>query len=198
MKLITGIVAVLGVVHLAEDPGYERGLTLRVWDVGRPMDFLAEIAPDQTPNVDRRVGGVNFTNATDFGSPPDYFVVELSGLINITKPGDYTFSLSSDDGSQLEIDDTLVIDHDGIHPFGPKVGSIRLAEGAHPILIRMFESAGEESLRLEWKIPGSQSLTLVPREAFLTETGVTRVVSPGPKKYLDGRQNFRPGDGLVV
>ena len=71
------------------------------------MDFLAEIAPDQTPNVDRRVDEVNFTHATDFGSPPDYFVVELSGLINITKPGDYTFSLSSDDGSQLEIDDIL-------------------------------------------------------------------------------------------
>ena len=198
MTLIMGIVAVLGMVHPAEDPGFELGLTLRIWDVGRPMDFLAEIAPDQTPNVDRRVDEVNFTHATDFGSPPDYFVVELSGLINITKPGDYTFSLSSDDGSQLEIDDTLVIDHDGIHPFAPKVGSIRLAEGAHPILIRMFESAGEESLRLEWKIPGSQSLTLVPHEAFLTETGVTRVVSPGPKKYLDGRQNLRPGDGLVV
>ena len=149
--IIMGIVAVLGMVHPAEDPGFELGLTLRIWDVGRPMDFLAEIAPDQTPNVDRRVDEVNFTHATDFGSPPDYFVVELSGLINITKPGDYTFSLSSDDGSQLEIDDTLVIDHDGIHPFAPKVGSIRLAEGAHPILIRMFESAGEESLRLEWK-----------------------------------------------
>ena len=62
------------------------------------------------------------------------------GLINVTKPGDYTFSLSSDDGSQLEIDDTLVVDHDGIHPFRPKLGSIRLAKGTHPILIRMFES----------------------------------------------------------
>ena len=89
MTLIMGIVAVLGMVHPAEDPGFELGLTLRIWDVGRPMDFLAEIAPDQTPNVDRRVDEVNFTHATDFGSPPDYFVVELSGLINITKPGDY-------------------------------------------------------------------------------------------------------------
>ena len=154
MTLIMGIVAVLGVVHLAEDPGFERGLTLRVWDVGRPMDFLAEIAPDQTPNVDRRVDEVNFTHATDFGSPPDYFVVELSGLINITKPGDYTFSLSSDDGSQLEIDDTLVIDHDGIHPFAPKVGSIRLAEGTHPILIRMFESRRRRIASFGMEDPG--------------------------------------------
>ena len=81
MALIMGIVVALGVANPIEDPGYESGLTLRAWDVGRPMEFLAEIAPDQTPNVDRRVDEVNFTHATDFGSPPDYFVVELSGLI---------------------------------------------------------------------------------------------------------------------
>ena len=34
---------------------------------------------------------------------------------------------------------------------------------------------------MEWKIPGSQSLTLVPREAFLTETGVTAWFSPGTR-----------------
>ena len=198
MALIMGIVVALGVANPIEDPGYESGLTLRAWDVGRPMEFLAEIAPDQTPNVDRRVDEVNFTHATDFGSPPDYFVVELSGLIKITKPGEYIFSLSSDDGSQLEIDDTLVVDLDGIHPLQSKEGSIRLASGTHSIRIRMFESTGEESLRLEWKVPGSQEFVLVPSDVFLTEKGVTRVVSPGPKKYLDGRENLRPGDGLVV
>lgn len=198
MALIIGIVVALGVGDSSEILGYEPGLTLRVWDVGRPMEFLAEIAPDQTPNVDRRVDQVDFTDAAAFGAPADFFVVELSGLIKITEPGEYAFSLSSDDGSQLQIDDNLLIDLDGVHPVQSKIGSARLGAGTSRLLIRMFESAGEESLRLEWKTPGSQEFVLVPSDVFLTEKGVTRVVSPGLKKYLDGRQNLSPGDGLVV
>ena len=83
-----GIVAVLGMVHPAEDPDLNSASPSGFGMLAGRMDFLAEIASDQTPNVDRRVDEVNFTHATDFGSPPDYFVVELSGLINITEPGD--------------------------------------------------------------------------------------------------------------
>lgn len=198
MALTMGILVVLALINPIEDPGYESGLTLRVWDVARPIEFLAEIGPDQTPNVDCKVDEVNFHNASGFRSPPDYFVAEVSGLIKITTPGEYIFSLSSDDGSQLQIENTLVIDHDGIHPAQAKQGSVRLVAGMHSILVRMFERDGEESLRLEWKTPQSQDFVLVPRDVFFTERGVTRVVSPGPKKYLDGRQNLRPGDGLVV
>ena len=176
----------------------EPGLTLRIWDLGRPVDFLAEIGPGQTPNVDRLVTQVDFSGSASFGAPSDYFYAELSGTLQLDEPGDYAFSLSSDDGSRLWINDVIVVDHDGVHPAQPKIGSIRLNPGGVDIRIEMFENTGEESLRLEWKVPGSQEFVLVPSDVLFTKEGVTRVVSPGPKKYLDGRQNLRPGDGLVL
>ena len=179
-------------------PDFEPGLTLRIWDLGRTVEILADIGPGQTPNVDRLVNQVDFLGAASFGSPSDYFYAELSGMLKLDEPGEYAFSLSSDDGSRLWINDVEVIDHDGVHPAQPKTGSIRLNQGRVGIRIEMFENTGEESLRLEWKVPGSQEFVLVPSDVFLTEKGVTRVVSPGLKKYLDGRQNLRPGDGLVV
>lgn len=36
-----------------------------------------------------------------------------SGYLIVTKPGDYTFYLSSSDGSQLYIDGALVVDNGG-------------------------------------------------------------------------------------
>ena len=37
------------------------------------------------------------------------------GEFYVTDPGDYIFSLDSDDGSKLEIDNQLLIDLDGVH-----------------------------------------------------------------------------------
>ena len=188
----------LSLLSLGLCSDFEPGLTLRIWDVGRPIDFLAEIGPGQTPNIDRVIGQVDFSGFESFGSPPDYFYAEVSGVLHLEERGEYVFSLSSDDGSRLHILDVEVVNHDGIHPSGSKTGSIRLDAGQVPIRIEMFENTGEESLRLEWKTPGSREFVLVPSDVFLTEKEVTRVVSPGPKKYLDGRQHLSPGDGLVV
>ena len=188
----------LSLLFGAFDSDLEPGLTLRIWDLGRPVELLAEIGPGQTPNVDRLVSHVDFSGAASFGSPADYFYAELSGMLKVDNPGEYVFSLSSDDGSRLWINDEEVIDHDGVHPAQPKRGSLFLKSGQVDIRIEMFENTGEESLRLEWKTPLSQEFTLVPKDVFLTKRGVTRVVSPGPKKYLDGRQSLRPGDGLVL
>ena len=177
---------------------YESGLTLQVWEIRRPIEFLAEIGPGQTPNIDRKVDHVDFANSSEFGAPNDYFYVEISGNIRIENPGLYEFSLSSDDGSQLWINNKLVIDHDGTHAAEPMMGSISMDTGSHAMLITMFENAGEEVLRLKWKKPGDVGFTLVPSEVFTTQKGVTRVVSPGSKKYLDGREFLEAGNGLVL
>ena len=77
MALTMGILVVLALINPIEDPGYESGLTLRGWDVARPIEFLAEIGPDQTPNGDCKGDEGNFHNASGFRSPQDYFVAEV-------------------------------------------------------------------------------------------------------------------------
>ena len=45
----------------------------------------------------------------------DYYGFEFEGLIEISEDGVYDFYTDSDDGSQLFIDDILVVDNDGLH-----------------------------------------------------------------------------------
>lgn len=61
------------------------------------------------------------------------------GYLNIEKDDIYTFSLGSDDGSKLYINDETVVDNDG--PHGPVVlrGQKALGKGLHPFLLYYFD-----------------------------------------------------------
>src|SRR5262249_19768710 len=45
----------------------------------------------------------------------EWFAIDYTGRFWIDKPGTYRFSLESDDGSRLYIDDPLLINNDGLH-----------------------------------------------------------------------------------
>src|SRR5215469_8350668 len=61
----------------------------------------------------------------------EWFAVDYTGRFWITDPGIYTFSLLSDDGAKLSIDDNVVVDNDGVHAPLEKTGEIELAAGIH-------------------------------------------------------------------
>jgi glucose/arabinose dehydrogenase len=176
----------------------EPGLSYRLYRIGRSMQRLHPLAPDQSPNVHRRTDGVDFTKEADFGGPRDHFLVEIDGFLLLKTAGRYGFRLRSDDGSRLEIGGTEVIDHDGKHGATHREVELELAAGRYPLSIRMFEDGGGAALQLFWKTPGAESFRLVPREALGTPAGVTRITSPGRKTLLDGREHLKPGDGLAL
>lgn len=88
------------------------------------------------------------------------FALVFDGQLTVPKSGDYGFTLSSDDGSRLEIDGSVVIDHDGVHGRSTKKGKAVLTEGEHPIRVSYFERDGEESLYLGWSGPGFKETPL--------------------------------------
>jgi len=45
----------------------------------------------------------------------EWFGIEYKGNFRVLHPGRYRFRLDSDDGSKLWIDDSLLIDNDGMH-----------------------------------------------------------------------------------
>src|ERR1700729_3489664 len=61
----------------------------------------------------------------------EWFAIDYTGKFWITTPGLYRFSLLSDDGAKLYIDDQTVIDNAGLHAPLEKTGAIELPAGLH-------------------------------------------------------------------
>ncbi|MGW4463833.1 family 16 glycoside hydrolase [Micromonospora sp. NPDC004704] len=194
--LLAGSLAITPGAAVAAPPPQEPGVTLRVFDVQVPLSEICVLKPGQTPNVDKKMSTINWTATTDFGFS-DNFVSQVIGNINIATAGSYTFRLSSDDGSELRIDDQLVIDHDGLHgATPPKEGTVTLTTGYHSLRIDHFERAGDQQITLDWRTPGSSSFVLVPNSVLSTDAGVVRVTAPG-RKECEGVTDA-PGDGLPL
>jgi cytochrome c len=179
----------------AQEPGpREPGVAIRVYDIGVPLTKIPTLVAAQTPNKSFVVPVIDLESTEDFGGLQDRFLVHATGYLNIKRPGNYTFRLTSDDGSLFSIRDTDVIRHDGLHGAEPKEGQYEMAVGEHPFRIEMFDEGAEQRLKLEWKVPGSNEFVLVPAEAFTTFSGEVRVTSPGRKLVINAGGPTRPGD----
>ncbi|HXH60246.1 MAG TPA: PA14 domain-containing protein, partial [Fimbriimonadaceae bacterium] len=86
----------------------------------------------------------------------DYFALRYTGLFVAPVDGVYRFRLGSDDGSYLKIAGAKVIDNDGLHGYVQREGAVRLAAGAYPVEVGMFESGGAQQLTLEVLTPDGQ------------------------------------------
>jgi hypothetical protein len=73
------------------------------------------------------------------GNRFEWFAIVYKGILKPEKAGRYTFRLSSDDGSKLFIDDSLVINNDGLHPVSSSEGAIDLDRSAHHITLQYFQ-----------------------------------------------------------
>ncbi len=91
--------------------------------------------------------------------PDQNFALKLNSFIKIDKAGEYTFYISSNDGSKLYIDGKLLVDNDGEH--GPKQlgGSIELSPGKHGICAEYFQSGGSKTLQVSYN---SESISYQP------------------------------------
>ncbi|HVG13248.1 MAG TPA: PQQ-dependent sugar dehydrogenase, partial [Flavisolibacter sp.] len=68
----------------------------------------------------------------------DQYAFQFKGYIDIPEDGVYTFYTGSDDGSQLYIGSTRVVNNDSLHSLRERSGSIGLMRGKHAITISYF------------------------------------------------------------
>ncbi len=103
----------------------------------------------------------------DMPSVFENFAIRFRAELKIDTPGMYTFTLNSDDGSQLYINGKLVIDNDGIHATVSKQGSIKLDIGIHPIEIHYFQGP-RYRIALQWfyQPPNSAKKIIVPPDVI--------------------------------
>ncbi|MFC1933482.1 Ig-like domain-containing protein, partial [Chloroflexota bacterium] len=122
----------------------------------------------------------------------DRFGYQFMGYIDIVTAGDYTFYTRSDDGSQLYIGTTLVVDNDGLHPPQERSGMIGLSEGPHRIIVTYFELSGGNLLDVLYEGPGISKQPIpdsilyrnrqpvAKNERYIVDEGATlNVTAPG-------------------
>ena len=80
----------------------------------------------------------------------DDFSVNWDGYLLVPSSDTYTFSLRSDDGSWLWVDENQIINNGGLHSATTVTGTVTLAPGYHHIVVRMFENTGEAVARLQY------------------------------------------------
>ena len=118
---------------------YEGGTWESMPDFSKLTPEFSGIVPDFTLNI---------------GELEDFFALRFKGYVLIKTAGEYTFELSSDDGSMLYINGKELINNDGLHPVRPVTGKITLKPGMHKLLVTYFEWKLEKGLILKYKGPG--------------------------------------------
>ncbi len=114
-------------------------------------DF-SKLDPDAT--YEEHKGLISIANAGKLKS----FGMVWEGQLPITKNGKYTFTLDSDDGSAIYINDKLVTEVKGLGGMGrAKSGQINLNKGLSDIRVEYFEFSGEEAISLTMQGPGMKS-----------------------------------------
>jgi hypothetical protein len=83
---------------------------------------------------------------TDFG-------LVFVGWLKPTDPGYYRFSLGSDDGSRLYVDDELVIDVDGAHGMLTRDGFAYVSAAATSFRLEYFQGGGAKQLLFQASSP---------------------------------------------
>jgi hypothetical protein len=128
-------------------------------------DFASLGAPIQTfavPNLDydEAKASAGFPGLTKL---TQNYALRFTGSINIVEEAEYELCLHSDDGSQLLLEDTLIVDNDGVHESAVEACElVYLAPGEYQLAIHYFQGAGPlMTMHFAWSINGGDK-AIVP------------------------------------
>lgn len=86
----------------------------------------------------------------------EWFAIDYSGTIWISKAGKYHFEVLSDDGSRVYVDEKEIINNDGIHSPVARRGAVSLKTGPHKLRVAYFQGPRQTiALVLTVQVPGS-------------------------------------------
>ena len=102
---------------------------------------------------------------------PGYLAFELSDS--------YYICITSDDGSKLFIDDSLVIDNDGSHGAVEKCAVYNALAGVKKVQIEYFEGGGGSVLFVEWvplsRPPEHRLIRVINASAFVPKVNISSI-----------------------
>lgn len=113
------------------------------------------------------------------GNRAEQYSVKWTGFLTVTRSGTYTFTLSSDDGSQLFIDGlpSPVVDNGGPHSVQTRSGTIGLDRGSHAVEVRYTQFGADASLGWSWSRAGGRPVVVPDWALSRGPTTPARVVA---------------------
>jgi cytochrome c len=168
------------------------GAIVKAFAIATPNSVL-DVNYDREPLFAGILPKVEFY-AADFGELEEDFALEVTGYLRIPKTNNYTFRLISDDGSQMYIDDELMINNDGYHGDVAIDGEVVLAEGYHPVRILYMQGKGGRTFRLTWRSFESNRFEAVPSSVLMH----SRAAQPEVVSGALNRNTIIAGDGTAL
>jgi hypothetical protein len=86
------------------------------------------------------------------GLPDDHFSARYETCLVLKKPATIVFTIGSDDGSTLYVDDKKVADVWGDHPYTKGSGSVALDAGKHALRFDYFQGGGDARISFEGRV----------------------------------------------
>lgn len=114
------------------------------WD---KLPNFIKLTPDKN-------GVIDHFNLEAIETNRDHYALWMFTSIKIVEGGEYIFYVGSNDGSQLAVNNKLIVDNNGEHGYQEKSGKIRLNNGRHSLELKYFQSGGGQELKVFWKGSG--------------------------------------------
>ncbi len=125
----------------AREPGLTESIYRGTAVTGSPVRLTAGVSPH-----------FDYARRTELGELGP-IAIEWLGELSIPEDGQYTFFISSDDGSSLYLDGEQLIDNRGTHHELEKSGKKILTKGEHRVRIRYFDHGGRAAFDWAWSTP---------------------------------------------
>jgi acyl-CoA thioesterase I len=104
----------------------------------------------------------NSLQLTDMDPKKEYWGCKWTGYITVPKDGVYKFILTSDDGSTLRIDNSLLVDNNGGHSTRERSGKAAMKAGPHSIAVTYYNLSSGWSFKAEWETSGMPRQLIPP------------------------------------
>ena len=136
------------------------------------LGSVAESFPVPNLDFDEIAAGDGFPGLNSLQAN---YALRFSGSINIVEEAEYELCLHSDDGSQLLLEDMLVVDNDGVHDEPVEACElVYLAPGEYRLEIRYFQADGPLlAMHFAWAINGGDKV-IVPTEVLFKPATTAR------------------------
>ncbi|WP_298836771.1 PA14 domain-containing protein [uncultured Roseobacter sp.] len=165
--------------ELVQDVGFEiidtpafsgsGGFRASYFDVDHRLSRLDDIDWNAPPTHEEVVSDINYTNSRESfweGGDKDTFGARITGNVEVSEGGEFSFFLGGDDGVVLLINGEEVVSDDSLHGYRTRSGTMELEPGTHHVEVRYFENYGHAGLKLEWEGPGTDGRELLTAPGF--------------------------------